>query len=178
VLRPTSAAPPNLTLYAFNAAPTVGALPVLYSAVAGTWPNLGGNANIVPVVANGNVYVASYQTLTIFGLLSAQPLVKQRVTPQTSVEANPLPASRSRGPARPEIFGTITSVMGNQIVVQLRSGTSVPVDLTDAVKSFQTVIPSVGENVEVRGSIGPDGSLAATSMLRAKTPATWGQNTQ
>ena len=171
VLRPTSAAPPNLTLYAFNAAPTVGALPVLYSAVAGTWPNLGGNANIVPVVANGNVYVASYQTLTIFGLLSAQPLVKQRVT-------NPLPASRSRGLAGPEIFGTITSVMGNQIVVQLRSGTSVPVDLTDAAKSFQTVIPSVGENVEVRGSIGPDGSLAATSMLRAKTPATWGQNTQ
>jgi hypothetical protein len=36
----------------------------------GTWPNLRGNANIVPMVANGNVFVASYQTLTIFGPLS------------------------------------------------------------------------------------------------------------
>ena len=178
VSRPTSAAPPNLTLYAFNAAPTVGALPVLYSAVAGTWPNLGGNANIVPVVANGNVYVASYQTLTIFGLLSSQALVKRGVTPQTGVEAKPLAASRSREPAGPEIFGVVTSVTGNQIVVQLRSGRSVSVDLTDAFKAFQTVIPSVGENVEVRGRIGPDGSLAATSMLRAKTPATWGPDIQ
>jgi len=108
VLRPTSAAPPNLTLYAFSAAPTVGALPVLYSAVAGTWPNLGGNANIVPVVANGNVYVTSYQTLTIFGLLSSQSLVKRGVTPQTEAKANPLAASTSREPAGPEIFGTVT----------------------------------------------------------------------
>jgi hypothetical protein len=178
VLRPTSATPPNLTLYAFNAAPTVGALPILYSAVAGTWPNLGGNANIVPVAANGKVYVASYRTLTIFGLLSTQALVKSRATRETSVEANRVPAPKRREPAAPEIFGTVTSVTGNQIVVQLRSGTSVSVDLTEAVKSFQTVIPSVGENVEVRGSIGPDGSLAATSMLRAKTPATWGPDIQ
>jgi hypothetical protein len=176
--RPTSASPPNLTLYAFNAAPTVGALPVLYSAVAGTWPNLGGNANTVPVVANGNVYVASYQTLTIFGLLSPQALAKQRATPETRVEANSVRASKRDESAGPEIFGRIMSVTGNRIVVQLRSGTSVAVDLTDVVKSFQTVIPSVGENVEVRGRIGPDGSLAATSMLRAKTPATWGPDIQ
>jgi hypothetical protein len=174
--RPTSASPPNLTLYAFNAAPTVGALPVLYSAVAGTWPNLGGNANIVPVVANGNVYVASYQTLTIFGLLSTQTLAKQRA--ETPVEANPVRASKRDESAGPEIFGTIMSATGNIIEVQLRSGRSVPVDLSDAVKNFQTVIPSVGENVEVRGRIGPDGSLAATSMLRAKARATWGPDIQ
>jgi hypothetical protein len=52
----------------------------------------------------------------------------------------------------------------------------VPVDLADAFN--QTVIPSLGENVEVRGTIGPDGSLAATSMLRAKTPSTWGPDVQ
>ena len=169
VARPTSASTPNLTLYAFNAAPTVGALPVLYSGAAGTWTSLRNNASIVPVVANGKVYVASYQRLTIFGLLSSQP------TSQTSVKASPLAVPV---PAGPEIFGTITSVTGDQIVVQLRSGRSVPVDLTDAFKSFQTVIPSVGRNVEVRGRIGPDGSLAATSMLSAKTPATWGPDIQ
>jgi hypothetical protein len=35
---------------------------------AGTWPNLGGNSNLVPVVANGKVYVASNKQLQIFGL--------------------------------------------------------------------------------------------------------------
>jgi hypothetical protein len=35
---------------------------------AGTWPNVGSaNANIVPVVANGLVFVASYKQLTIYG---------------------------------------------------------------------------------------------------------------
>ena len=57
---------PNVTLYAFNAAASGGTFPLLYSVVAGTWPNINANANIVPVVANGKVYVASYQTLTIF----------------------------------------------------------------------------------------------------------------
>ena len=43
----------------------------LFSGVAGTWPNLNGNANLVPVVANGKVYVASYRQLRIFGLTPA-----------------------------------------------------------------------------------------------------------
>jgi hypothetical protein len=41
----------------------------LYTAKAGNWPNLGGNANLVPVVANGMVFVASNRQLQIFGLL-------------------------------------------------------------------------------------------------------------
>jgi len=40
----------------------------LFQGAAGTWPYTGGNANIVPVVANGKVYVASYKELAIFGL--------------------------------------------------------------------------------------------------------------
>ena len=45
-----------------------GTLTQLFSGNAGTWPNQGGNANIVPVVANGRVYVATYKQLAIFGL--------------------------------------------------------------------------------------------------------------
>jgi streptogramin lyase len=38
---------------------------------AGNWPNTGGNSNLIPVVANGEVFVASYQQLQIFGIKSA-----------------------------------------------------------------------------------------------------------
>ena len=55
-------------LYAFGAAPSGGTLPLLYSSQAGSWPNSQVSANIVPVVANGKVYVASNKQLTIFGL--------------------------------------------------------------------------------------------------------------
>ena len=41
----------------------------LFSAVGGYWPNINGDSNLVPLVANGKVYVASYQELLVFGLL-------------------------------------------------------------------------------------------------------------
>jgi hypothetical protein len=70
VSRPNSPSPPDVSLHAFKAELSGGGttLTTLFQSPAGTWPNLGGNANIVPVVANGKVYVASYKQLTIFGL--------------------------------------------------------------------------------------------------------------
>jgi hypothetical protein len=38
------------------------------TAAAGNWPNVQGNSNLVPVVANGRVFVASNKQLQIFGL--------------------------------------------------------------------------------------------------------------
>ena len=75
VIRPGSADETTLTLSAFGAAPTKGTkvLPLLFSASAGTWPGPNSNADVVPVVANGRVYVASYQQLAIFGLGAAAP---------------------------------------------------------------------------------------------------------
>lgn len=40
----------------------------IFTAKAGAWPYTGGNSNLVPVVANGRVFVTSYQRLVIFGL--------------------------------------------------------------------------------------------------------------
>jgi hypothetical protein len=70
VSRPQNPSPANVSLYAFSAKPPGGssALTTLFQGTAGAWPNTNGNANIVPVVANGHVYVASNQQLTIFGL--------------------------------------------------------------------------------------------------------------
>lgn len=69
--------PPNnskkypISLYAYNPEVTTTAMPHIFEATAGNWPNIGGNANLVPVVANGQVFVASYKQLQIFGLKTA-----------------------------------------------------------------------------------------------------------
>jgi hypothetical protein len=70
--RPVSLSQPAITLYAFNPDGGGSTMPVLFQGAAGSWPNIGNNANLVPVVANGEVFVASNQQLQIFGLLSAK----------------------------------------------------------------------------------------------------------
>jgi hypothetical protein len=66
--RPTSRSG-GIELYALN--PEAGSkMTVLFKSPAGPWPNQTGNANLVPVVANGHVYVASHKVLQIFGLTS------------------------------------------------------------------------------------------------------------
>jgi hypothetical protein len=66
VSRPDSTG--QVWLFAFEAKPPHGSgtLKLLYNQAIGVWK--GGNSNVVPVVANGKVYVATYQKLTIFGL--------------------------------------------------------------------------------------------------------------
>ena len=72
ISRPTttnSGAP--IRLFAFS--PESGnPMNTLFETTAGNWPNTRGNANLVPVVANGLVFVASYQQLQIFGLTGRQ----------------------------------------------------------------------------------------------------------
>ena len=64
---PASNTSPGILLYAFD--PSVsGTMTQLFQGTAGAWPNFKGNANLVPVVANGRVYVASNRQLQIFGL--------------------------------------------------------------------------------------------------------------
>jgi hypothetical protein len=69
--RPSNLKKGPFFLYAFN--PDGGKKKVtfkqLFRKEAGGWPNLGGNSNLVPVVANGQVFVASNKQLQIFGLL-------------------------------------------------------------------------------------------------------------
>ena len=66
--------PPNsgtkfpIFLFAFNPDAGGKTMVQLFKANAGNWPNIGGNSNLVPVVANGEVFVASNKQLQIFGL--------------------------------------------------------------------------------------------------------------
>lgn len=71
VSRPESQAG-GMALYAFNPESTSKAMTTLFGTVAGYWPNVNGDSNAVPLVANGKVYVASYRQLRIFGLTQAK----------------------------------------------------------------------------------------------------------
>jgi hypothetical protein len=151
-----------ISLNAFNAA--TGAS--LYSANAGTWPNTGGNANIVPVVANGKVYVASYQGLAIFGEAKAGVVggVKIPVTAHA-------PARVVLAPGQHEIFGTVHAINGATVVVQKRDGTLVTVDALAAAKGFDLAPPAIGHGILVRGTYNPAGVMVASVVLHAKDHA-------
>jgi hypothetical protein len=109
VSRPVDKSPAQVLLYAFDAVANGGVLPKLYSGVAGTWPNVGGNSNIVPVVANGYVYVASYKQLSIFGVktsatASASPEMTNPLAATTGISA---PFEAPDTPSRPENTGLV-----------------------------------------------------------------------
>ncbi|HKH98978.1 MAG TPA: hypothetical protein VJ999_07715 [Candidatus Sulfotelmatobacter sp.] len=67
---PISPAQPGIFLFAFNP-DSSSTMTQIFKGAAGSWPNYNGNSNLVPVVANGNVYVASNKQLRIFGLKAA-----------------------------------------------------------------------------------------------------------
>jgi hypothetical protein len=68
----------NIGLYAFNPESSEDKFTVLFKAHAGPWPNYQGDVNLVPVVANGKVYVASYQQLEILGLKQGKSQTQPR----------------------------------------------------------------------------------------------------
>jgi hypothetical protein len=70
--RPVSSTQDAINLVALNPDSGGSTMSVLFSEAAGLWPNLNNNANLVPVVANGEVFVGSYQQLQIFGLTTAK----------------------------------------------------------------------------------------------------------
>jgi hypothetical protein len=72
--RPLATAKAPLDLFAFNpdGGKNKNTIKQLFKTKAGYWPNLGGNSNLVPVVANGQVFVASNKVLQIFGLISGK----------------------------------------------------------------------------------------------------------
>ncbi len=65
---PVSGGNSGIALYAFNPDAAGTSLKPIFKAVAGSWPNPPNNSNQVPVVALGEVFVASSKQLQIFGL--------------------------------------------------------------------------------------------------------------
>jgi len=132
--------------------------------IAGYWPNTNANANLVPVVTNGKVYVASYKKLAIFGL---KPLSNATAT------IEPIPAPQfDLPPDLHRITGNKVSVADSKIVLSTRSGTQVIVNATEAINSGYFSVS--GNTLTAVGQYSADGTLFAQAINRAKTdPALW-----
>ena len=159
--RPTTS--PTLTLYAFAATESGGTYQQLYSAPAGVWPVLH-DADTVPVVANGKVYVASYRMLAIFGGPSgATTAIAAPAVAATPISVAPVSAH--------SVTGVLTEVSGSALTLQTRSGKNVTVDFSQASQNQQMQGPlTVGKPfIAIGSSTNAAGGLIATSILRAKS---------
>ena len=154
VARATSSSAPVM-LYAFAAVPSGGTLKQLYSAAAGTWPNTGGDANIVPVVANGKVYVAAYKSLTIFGpnapaAAPASAAAPAAVAADAISTALPLDATQ-------RVTGTLLSIDGSTLKLSTRGRETVTVDIARAREVERVANLKVGQAYTGPGAGEPDG---------------------
>jgi hypothetical protein len=169
--RPQSDSNTHVILQAFDATASGGTLKALWSDNAGSWPNTGGNANIVPTVANGMVYVASNQQLQIFGLIRPSH-GRKRVT---EVAFEPEVAPQSFTPATgPLYWGTIRAVNGSRVTLELRSGRKLTVDVSKIMPRATSDFGAIGRSLAVSGTIAPDGILSATGIWRVKNPSFFG----
>lgn len=168
--------PGTLPLYAID--PSSGQ--ILYSAVAGNWISGNSNANTVPTVANGHVYVASYQQLTIFGLGKAAHNATSRAQQSAAVRERTLAIA---GDDRPlavlglnehVVWGTIRNVSDAEIVIADRNGALIHVDPSRARASGNVAEPVVGQAARVIGTRTANGILLASHIEHAKpSPMLW-----
>src|SRR5580658_2024404 len=151
-------------LCALAAAAVNGTFTPLYSAAAGSWPNLGGNANIVPVVANGKVYVAAYKSVTIFGP-NAPPAAAAASAVDASAAAL-LPAGATQ-----RVSGVLLAMEGAKLTLSTRSSQTLAVDVSHALQTERVADLIVGQAYTVLAAPGPGGTLQATAVMRAKHSA-------
>jgi hypothetical protein len=154
--RPTDNNPAYVDLYAVN--PDSGQL--LFSEVAGQWLNTSGNSNIVPMVANGLVYVASDQMLTIFGLGGSHKATLPKIK---FVDMRP-----ALLPGEHDVYGTVLSVKNQSASIRERNGGVLKLEFGDAVRNASYVPPEQGHAVHARGMIDKSGLMHARSLLHAK----------
>jgi hypothetical protein len=166
VTRPSSSNPVPTGVYLQAFDPGNG-LARLYNAEAGTWPHASNaDANLVPLVANGQVFVASYRSLSIFGIAAPGA---QRVVYQP---APPPPAMRPDAPH--EVYGIVTANHGTALTIRTRTGKLLAVDMRAAAKAYHVAVPVVGKPSLIMGSYTADGVMVATYVLHAKNaPLLW-----
>jgi hypothetical protein len=147
--------PPNL--FAFQPMPGTSELKKLFQSVAGKWdmqlPDgkpVDANSNIVPVVANGHVYVASNGELDIFGFV-------------------PELAKAPSAPDIQSVSGIITTVSGSQFTLKTETGAEVRVEAEVAIEKGFAPELLVGQAVNVSGNVDAQRLLHADVIKPART---------
>ena len=141
----------------------------LVSIPAGTWTHAeNSNANLVPTVSKGKVYVASNRQLRIFGLLGGR-LGQQRAGNSTvPSELAPSAPAVMACPADSdppvavdskihEFYGTICQAGENEMRLALRRGRALLVDTSQAFTDHSPFLLTPGRAVHVRATIDEDG---------------------
>jgi len=153
----------------------------LFSAQAGTWTHaVNSNANAVPTVANGKVYVASNKQLQIFGLLPPQgsparaalphpPAPSQPDAVTCAPSGSPLAAVDTAAPATHQFYGTVCRVSGSELQLSLRSGRSIAIDVSQAFARHQRLALTPGRVVHVTATINGKGAAHAVRISPAHT---------
>lgn len=166
----------QIKLFAFNGTASGATLPLLWSGNAGTWPSghsdSGGNANLVPTVANGRVYVPGFNELRIFGLRATRK--RNHFAPRAEeISIGRAEPGSGKVPGA-QYWGTIKSIDGPRIEIALRTGNLLKVDLSEAMKEHTTITAVVGRTVVISGRLNAQGVLEAHTMGRANAaPKGW-----
>jgi hypothetical protein len=173
-----------LTLRAYDATNLNTAL---FSAQGGTWVHaVNSNANIVPTVANGHVYVASNKQLNIFGLLPPRGSAERASLPKQiaaskleNIDCAPSESAQAaiKSPAGShQFYGTVCKVDGSNMQLSLRSHRSITVDVSQAFTSHREVLLTLGRAIHVQATVDAKGSahalrISPSHTLSAETPA-------
>jgi hypothetical protein len=152
---------------------------------AGTWVHaVNSNANLVPTVSNGRVYVASNKQLQIFGILPSDLTAKvaaAHVLPMSAPDtvscpgiAAPLVALGGQPGTVHDFYGTVCQSEKSQFKLALRTGGSVAVDIT-GLNQNPLVRLTPGRPVHVRALLDSADVLHArqvshTHMISVRTP--------
>lgn len=166
----------HVTLFAFKGNPSGQTLPLLYQQAAGFWdaPGNNSNANIVPTVGNGRVFVASDGLLEIFSVCNGTGLPAcNAVTAQVQEHHLKIAASRPKY-SGPEYWGTLLELTEETISITLRDGHSAKMDVRTLRREGHIPELAPGEPVHVKFKTGPNGAMLAQNVARAKGKRTWG----
>ncbi|MBI3478604.1 MAG: PQQ-binding-like beta-propeller repeat protein [Acidobacteria bacterium] len=166
-----------LTLQAFDATNLVTPL---FTAPAGTWTHaVNSNANTVPTVANGKVYIGSNKQLQIFGLLPPKNGLARAALPQSIATSTPdvvtcapgATAATALGSSSSlhQIYGTVCKASGSEVQLSLRSGRSIAIDISNAFARHQRVALTPGRNVRMNVTVDEKGTVHAVKVSPAHT---------
>jgi len=169
-----------ITLKAFDAS---NLTKQLFSAQAGTWTHaVNSNANVVPTVANGKVYVASNRQLQIFGLTTqaaAARVARTALAPSQADSVTCAPAESAASAVRNsragthQFYGRVCRASDSEMQLSLRSGFSLVIDIRDA-RRWLALTP--GRTIHVEAVLDRNGAAHAIRIspahtLSALTPA-------